>query len=110
MSEYILSNIDKEESVLNIRSMYCKYHYDCLQRNYKILNLNDFTVYIKFVQAKITNIQNKLEYLSENKPNFNLSAIQNKLSKLQFLAKNPSYEIEFITPSLIQIEKELGDL
>ena len=110
MSEYIVDKIEKEESSLNIHAMYCKYHYDCLQRNYKILNLNDFTVYIKFIQNKIINIENKLKDLSEQKPNFSLLTIENKLSKIQFLAKNPSYEIEFITPSLIQIEKELSDL
>ena len=108
MSEYILNN--KEEHGLNIHDMYCKYHYDCLQRNYKILNLNDFTTYINFIQKKINYIQTKLKELTENKPSFTLFTIQTKLDKIQFLAKNPSCEIEFITPTLIQLEKEVCDL
>jgi len=111
MSEYIVPNLEKEENTgLNIHSMYCRYHYDCLQRNYKILNLDDFTVHIKFVQNKITSIENKLKNLAAQTSNFNLISIRNKLDKLQFLAKNPNYEIEFIIPSLIQIERELCDL
>jgi hypothetical protein len=110
MSEYIVNNIDNEEQGLNIHAIYYKYHYDCLQRNYKILNLSDFTLYINFVQKKINYIQNKLKELTENKPSFTLFTIQKKLDKIQSLAKNPSYEIEFITPSLIQLEKEVSEL
>ncbi|MFM2344872.1 MAG: hypothetical protein RLZZ210_1484 [Pseudomonadota bacterium] len=110
MSEYIVNNIDKEESSLNIHAMYCKYHYDCLQRNYKILNLSDFTVYINFIQDKINFIQNKLKELidTDTKPSAKYFSMQDKLNKVQFLAKNPNYEIEFVTPVLIELEREVG--
>jgi len=105
-SEYV--DINSNENNKYMHEMYCKYYFDCLNHNSKILNIKDFSFHMNFIWNKISFIKNKFN--NANRQSKSLAKIQYKIDKIIFLSQNPSYEIEFISPMLLEIEQEIESL
>jgi hypothetical protein len=95
-----IENINLVEHT-NIDDMYHAYHYDCLRRNYKMLNIHDFTKHIKFINQKMYHLLSLVKFEQKQ------SSMISKLAHINYLLQNPSYEIELISNILIDIEKQI---